>query len=143
VRPSTEADPIAALTRLVDELSPDACDASARWALAHCAQSIEFSLAGYPKLRSGLFRATIGKLAKRKFLGAGRMSHDIAAPVAGAPEIPATIAFADARVRLLAAIAAFRDHAGPLAPHLAYGPCTKPEYAALHLMHLEDHLRKR
>jgi hypothetical protein len=111
--------------------------------VAHCAQSIEYSIAGYPKLRSALFRATIGPLAKRKFLRAGRMSHDLAAPVAGAPALPPELALADARDRLRAAVAAFRAHPGPFAPHLAYGACSKDEYARLHLLHVEDHLGRR
>lgn len=109
--------------------------------LAHSAQSIELSLAGFPKLKSGLFRATIGPLVKRKFLRAGRMSHGVANAIPGAPEISQTTSFDDGRDRLRAAIAAFRAHAGALPPHFAYGACTKDEYAVLHLLHVEDHLR--
>jgi len=143
--PATKPAPLDQLDQHLDGLTDVA--APGTWtlaqALAHCAQSIEYSIAGYPRLRSGLFRATIGPIVKRKFLRAGRMSHDIAAPVAGAPELPATLTFAAARDRLRAAIGAFRAHPGPFAPHLAYGPCTKEEYAALHLMPLDDHLRAR
>jgi hypothetical protein len=140
VATDTETDPLAALAQRIDAL----VDAPGLgWTLAHCAQSIEYSMTGYPKLRSGLFRATIGPLAKRRFLRAGKMSHDITAPVAGAPELAATLDFAAARARLRAAITAFRELAGDPAPHLAYGPCTKDEYARLHLLHVEDHLRAR
>ena len=111
-------------------------------AVAHCAQSIEYSMAGYPKLRSGLFRATIGPLVKRRFIKANRMSHDPGAPIAGAPAIPHDLALDDARARLRTAVAAFRSHGSPLQPHLAYGVCTKDEYAVLHLLHVEDHLRR-
>lgn len=110
-------------------------------ALAHCAQSIEYSITGYPSLRSGLFRATIGPLVKRRFLRAGRMSHDRAAPVPGAPVLAAELSLDDARARLRAAIATFRAHDGALAPHLAYGACTKADYTSLHALHVEDHLR--
>jgi hypothetical protein len=110
-------------------------------AIAHCAQSIECSVTAYPQLRSGLFRATIGPLVKRKFLRAGAMSHDTTAPIPGAPEIASAIALADACDRALAAVAAFATHDGALAPHLAYGRCTKDEYAQLHWLHLADHLR--
>ena len=110
-------------------------------ALGHCAQSIEYSMTGYPALRSGLFRATIGRLVKRRFLRAGRMSHDRAAPVPGAPELGADLSLDDARARLRGAIAAFRAYSGALAPHLAYGPCSKDEYGVLHALHIEDHLR--
>ena len=136
----TDADPldrIAALAAGLDGADPRA----AAWAIAHCAQSIEYSISGYPRLRSGLFRATIGPLVKRKFLRAGAMKHDTAAPVAGAPELPAELSLDDARARLAAALAAFRAHAGGLAPHLAYGACTRDEYARLHLLHVQDHVR--
>jgi hypothetical protein len=110
-------------------------------ALEHCAQSIEYSLRGYPRLRSWLFRATVGPLAKRKFLRAGFMSHDVSAGLAGAPAPAADAELASALVRLRAAIAAFGSHEGPLVPHLAYGTCTRDEYEALHSMHVADHLR--
>jgi len=110
-------------------------------AIAHCAQSIEYSLTGYPRLRSGLFRATIGPVVKRKFLRARRMTHDVLAPVAGAPDIAETITLADACDRAIAALARFDTHAGPFAPHLAYGTCSKAEYAQLHELHFDDHLR--
>lgn len=117
-------------------------DQATSWTLGHCAQSIEYSVTGYPRLRSGLFRATIGPLVKRRFLRARRMSHDVTAPVAGAPEV-ANVPFDEARQRALAALEAFRHHDGPLAPHLAYGACTKSEYAMLHLLHFQDHQRAR
>ncbi len=110
-------------------------------AIAHCAQSVECSLAGYPRLRSGLFRATIGPLVKRKFIRADRMSHDVTAAIAGATAIPATVTLADACDRASAALAAFTAFDGELAPHLAYGRCTKAEYAQLHWLHFADHLR--
>lgn len=111
------------------------------WVLEHCAQSIEYSLSGYPVLRSGLFRATIGRIAKRKFLGSGAMSHDVEAAIAGAPALSLT----DTNVaadRLTKAIAAFRAHEGSLADHLAYGACSKADYEALHAMHVTDHFQK-
>jgi len=110
-------------------------------ALAHCAQSIEYSMTGYPELRSRLFRATIGPLVKRRFIRARRMSHDPGAEIAGAPSIPNELPLDTARARLRAAVKAFRAHTGTLAPHLAYGACTKDEYAVLHLLHVQDHLR--
>ena len=138
------ADDLATLEALVRGLRADSAKQQAAWtlaqSLAHCAQSIEYSITGYPKLRSGLFRATIGPLAKRKFIGARRMSHDLAAQIAGAP--PATdMPFDEAQTRALTAIAKFGAHTGDLQPHLAYGRCTKAEYATLHLLHVEDHLR--
>ena len=110
-------------------------------ALAHCAQSIEYSMTGYPKLRAWPIRALIGPLVKRRFLSKGKMSHDLAAPIAGAPQIDPSVTLAEAAARLRKAIAAFRGFEGALQPHLAYGRCTKTEYEALHAMHVADHLR--
>ncbi len=111
------------------------------WVLEHCAQSIEYSLTGYPVLRSGLFRATVGRIAKGKFLRSGAMSHDIEALIAGAPALSLSDAN-HAADRLRQAIAAFRAWEGSLAPHLAYGSCTKGDYEALHAMHVTDHFSK-
>jgi Protein of unknown function (DUF1569) len=109
-------------------------------ALVHCAQSIEYSMNGYPKLRSGLFRATIGPMVKRKFLRAGAMSHDRGAHIEGAPALPVDADLASALARLRRAIHTFRSYQGALGPHLAYGRCTRDEYEALHSMHVADHL---
>jgi hypothetical protein len=136
----TESDALDRIAAVAADLA-GADPRAAAWALAHCAQSIEYSISGYPRLRSSLFRATIGPMVKRKFLRASVMKHDTTAPVAGAPELPAELTLGDARARLAAAIAAFRAHAGALAPHLAYGACTRDEYARLHLLHVEDHVR--
>ena len=92
------------LRTVVDGIDPKAFAPRFAWALAHCAQSIEYSLTGYPKLRSGLFRATIGPLAKRKFIRANRMSHDVSAPVPGAPVLDGDDVAA-AKARLVAAVA--------------------------------------
>jgi hypothetical protein len=134
------ADSIAVFTERVTAL-PASTDPRLAWAVTHCAQSIECSMTAYPVLRSGLFRATIGPLVKRKFLRAHAMSHDITAPIAGAPEIASSTTLDEARARALAAAAAFAAFSGELAPHLAYGRCSKAEYAELHLLHFEDHAR--
>jgi Protein of unknown function (DUF1569) len=141
--PRTVADPIEAFSERVTALRGSLAPAYRGWslarAIAHCAQSIECSMTHYPKLRSGLFRATIGPIVKRRFLRANAMSHDVTAPIA---EISDAIALDEACDRALAAARAFAAFDGMLAPHLAYGWCTKPEYAELHWLHFEDHARK-
>jgi hypothetical protein len=114
------------------------------WTLAqtlhHCAESIESSLTGYPKLKPAFVRATIGALVKRRFLGRGAMRHDLTAPLpGGAPPTDGPVDAAIARLRR--AIEAFARYDGALAPHPVYGACTKAEYDALHAMHIADHLR--
>jgi hypothetical protein len=138
---SRMADPIAIFTERVTALRSANADSKLAWAIAHCAQSVECSMTEYPALRSRLFRATIGPLVKRKFLRAHAMSHDVTAPIAGAPMIATSTPLDDACERAAAALRAFAAFDGELAPHLAYGRCTKPEYAELHLLHFEDHAR--
>ncbi len=110
--------------------------------LIHCAQSIEYSVSGYPAAKGALFQKTVGRLALRKFLGAGAMSHDLAAPIPKAPEPPASSTLADGISRLRRAIAAFRSHPGELAPHFAYGKVTREQYEQVHAMHVANHLEK-
>lgn len=108
--------------------------------LVHCAQSVEYSMTGYPMHRSRVFQATLGKLALGIFLRRGRMSHDRVAPIPGAPELPSSGTTKDGCDRLRAALEAFRAFTGRLAPHFAYGAVTREQYERLHAMHLANHL---
>ncbi|HVZ36798.1 MAG TPA: DUF1569 domain-containing protein [Polyangiaceae bacterium] len=108
--------------------------------LVHCAQSIEYSLTGYPKPRNALVQATVGRMAKHHFLGRGALSHDRTAPIPGAPEIPAHVTRAEALARLTRAVDQFEAFAGPYAPHFTFGSASKAEYELLHAFHLADHL---
>lgn len=109
--------------------------------LAHCAQSIEYGLEGFPVARAWIFRATIGRLAKWKFLRDGALKHDLDAEIPGAPSVEGTT-FSDGVARLREAIARFRAHQGPLAPHFAYGPLSRDEAERLQSMHVADHLSR-
>jgi Protein of unknown function (DUF1569) len=109
-------------------------------ALAHCAQSIELSLTGYPRARGRLFQRVFGRAIKRRFLRRGVMVHNRAASIPGAPAIAPGVTRSEALARLRRAIAEFEAHDGPCAPHFTYGPTTKVEYEAFHAMHLIDHL---
>jgi len=59
------------------------------WAqtLEHCAQSIEYSMVGFPESKSKLFQSTVGTAALRVFSWRGRMTHDLAEPIPGAPSL--------------------------------------------------------
>jgi hypothetical protein len=113
-----------------------------QWTLAqvftHCAQSIEYSLSGYPKPASVLVRKIFGPRVMRKFLAQGFMKHNLAAPVPGAPALDEPDV-ERARTRLLAALEKFRA-ASSTAPHFAYGPVSHADYARLHEMHVVEHL---
>jgi len=107
--------------------------------LIHAAQSVEYSIGGFPQPRPAWFRATVGPLAFALFSSRGRMSHSLSEPIPGAPDIAPGQALDAAVDRLVAALHAFDVHAGALAPHFAYGALAKPDYARAHLMHLADH----
>lgn len=107
--------------------------------LAHLAQSIEFSLTGFPELKSALFRATVGRAAFAVFDARGAMSHPLDQPIPGAPSLAAQTDLAASAARLVAAIDAFTAHTGALQPHFAYGALDKVAYARAHLMHIADH----
>ena len=109
--------------------------------LEHLAQSIEFSMSGYPQPRGALFQHTVGALAFATFHRRGAMHHGLEEPIPGAPPLAATDVAA-AAARLQAALEAFAAHAGPLAPHFAYGALDHAAYTRAHLLHLADHARR-
>ncbi len=107
--------------------------------LQHLAQSIEFSMQGFPALKGVWFRSTVGAAAFAVFSGRGEMSHDLSEPIPGAPTLDAAQPLKAAVNRLLAAMDAFAEFSGTLRPHFAYGELTKPQYERAHLMHLANH----
>lgn len=119
-------------------------DSAAVWTwsqtLEHCAQSIEFSLTGYPQPKSALFQKTVGAAAFSVFSWRGKMSHDLAEPIPGAPVLARDTPAPAAVERLQKAIKAFAEWNGVLEPHFAYGSLTKPQYEQAHAMHLAQHL---
>lgn len=108
--------------------------------LVHCAQSIEFSLVGFPAPKSALFQNTLGSAALAVFRWRGRMTHDLAEPIPGAPALDAQLAAELALARLNNAIQTFMHSNGPLKPHFAYGALDKADYEAAHAMHVANHL---
>ena len=111
------------------------------WAqtLNHCAQSIEFSMSGFPAPKSAFFQHTAGSAAFRLFAARGRMSHDLSEPIPGAPALAGNADAAAGMARLQRAISDFQAFAKPLQPHFAYGQLSKAEYEQAHAMHLANH----
>ena len=112
------------------------------WAqtLAHCAQSIEYSMTGFPQAKSALFQRTVGAAAIGVFAWRGRMTHNLADPIPGAPVLDAQLDPAQALERLRASILGFRNWSGPLQPHFAYGALDKKAFELAHAMHIANHL---
>jgi hypothetical protein len=111
------------------------------WAqtLVHCAQSIEYSMSGYPLAKSAAFQATAGRLAFSFFSARGRMGHNLDEAIPGAPALDAAHDLALAMARLRKAVEDFRTSDKPLRPHFAYGALNKAEYEKAHAMHLANH----
>ena len=55
--------------------------------LEHLAQSVEYSMSGYPQHKSEIFRSTIGPMAFAVFSSKGRMHHHLEEPIPGAPAL--------------------------------------------------------
>lgn len=110
------------------------------WALAHCAQSLELSVRGFPTQKPAWFQKTIGRVVLGRFLKKGAMSHDTDAAIPGAPDVDRATSLADGALRLRAAIALFQAHPGPFAPHVVYGVVDRAGYEAVHSMHVANHL---
>jgi len=106
----------------------------------HCAQTVVYSVIGYPRLKLALFRATVGGLAKRLFLIRGAMKHPLGAEIDGAPPLDPELPVSEAFAGLTEAVALFIAHTGTPARHPAYGRCTHAQFGRLHAMHLAEHL---
>ncbi|GIT90857.1 hypothetical protein JANAI62_13120 [Jannaschia pagri] len=133
------------LSAIIDRLQDTPLDAfapSSSWSLArtfdHLAQGVEFSMTGYPDLRSAVFRHTVGPLAFAAFQARGAMSHDTADVIPG--EVVEANTADMARDRLIRSLRAFDAHDEAPAPHFAFGALDKAQYAKAHAMHIHDHL---
>ncbi|MGL4233787.1 MAG: DUF1569 domain-containing protein [Casimicrobium sp.] len=106
----------------------------------HLAQSIEYSMTGFPESKSALFQSTAGAAAFAVFKAKGAMKHGLTEVIPGAPTL-ATNGDQDAALdRLLKSLSTFDAFNGALKPHFAYGDLDKQSYAAAHAMHVFNHL---
>jgi hypothetical protein len=135
------AEAMSELDRLKDAVP---LDASANWTwsktLLHCAQSIDYSISGYPEAKSALFQRTAGAAAFSFFRSRGRMSHNLIEAIPGAATLDANAHVAVAVATLRKSVAAFLAHTGPLQPHFAYGALDRADYERAHAMHIANHL---
>ncbi|MBL8309715.1 MAG: DUF1569 domain-containing protein [Burkholderiales bacterium] len=106
----------------------------------HMAQSVEYSMTGFPQPKPVWFQATVGATAFALFRAKGAMTHPLTEAIPGAPALAAA---GDQNVgldRLLKSLADFDAFGGALQPHFAYGALDKRAYAAAHAMHVFNHL---
>ncbi len=130
----------------LDELSKTRVKSLGEWdasqVFTHCAQSVEFSMTGYPEHKSSVFKSTVGPLAFSVFSSKGKMTHGLNEVIPSAPALTKNIDSMIALNRLKKSLIDFNNHQGTLAPHFAYGVLTKDEYEKAHLMHLYNHLQE-
>ena len=108
----------------------------------HAAQSVEYSMSGFPQQKSPLFKNTVGYLAFSAFYASGRMTHGLSEAIPGAPSLAAGESNSAALARLQTSMLAFRQFDGALQPHFAYGPLSKEQYEVAHVIHLNNHLEE-
>lgn len=106
----------------------------------HCAQSIEYSLEGYPELKPAWFRHSIGPAAFAVFSARGAMRHPLQEAIPGAAPLAEPTGQDAALQRLQAAFVRFATHTGALQPHFAYGALDHDAYSQAHVLHLYNHL---
>lgn len=115
---------------------------SAAQTFVHCAQSVEYSIHGFPEHKSDVFKNTIGKTAFAAFSKRGKMSHALDDPIPGAPALLLDQEMASSLHRLVTALTEFQQYGGFLRPHFAYGQLSKQDYALAHVMHLNNHFQE-
>ena len=108
--------------------------------LIHCAQSVEYSLTGFPKQRPKIIQNTVGKIIFEKFGSQGYMSHDRNDPIPDASPIEKEGDLQAAFDRVRKAISDFQNHNIAYQPHFMYGNLSKADYEKAHYLHLADHL---
>jgi Protein of unknown function (DUF1569) len=106
----------------------------------HLAQSIDYSMTGFPQSKSAFFQSTAGAAAFAVFQAKGAMKHGLTEVIPGAPALAMNADQDAALDRLLKSLATFDSFSGALKPHFAYGELDKQKYAAAHSMHVFNHL---
>lgn len=108
--------------------------------LQHCAQSVSYSIYGYPEARSPFFQYTVGKLAINAFAATGTLHHPLDEPIPGAPALEPSLPNDVALRELIYTVQQFMDWQGAMQPHFAFGSLTKAQYYSVHHLHLQSHL---
>jgi hypothetical protein len=108
----------------------------------HCAQSVEYSMLGYPEHKPDIFKNTVGNTAFSLFSAKRKMTHALNEAIPGAPEFSSDENIDNAFERFKKSLIDFKKYDGVLAPHFAYGQLTKIQYEAAHVMHFNNHLQE-
>ncbi|WP_395373745.1 DUF1569 domain-containing protein [Marinicella sp. W31] len=107
---------------------------------SHLAQSVEYSMQGFPQSKSPWIQNTVGSLAFHAFSAAGNMKHALDEVIPGAPLIKTEGDAQLAITRLSNALKDFEAFSGSLKPHFMYGDLSKSQYTLAHILHVNNHL---
>ncbi|EMY61911.1 DUF1569 domain-containing protein [Leptospira terpstrae] len=147
--PWLEAEDLTDLRTLLVQLQSDSKEfkLTGNWSpgkvFAHCAQSIEYSLKGYPEMKSSFFRGSVGKVAFSIFAFKNKMNHGLEEPIPGAEDISNETELKVGIKKLIQAIDDFsKAKESSLRPHFAYGELTKEEYDVAHSLHIKNHMER-
>ena len=142
----TEDLTIAAARIKLDTLAGKNVISSGQWSpyqiFGHCAQSVEYSMSGFPQHKSSFFKNTVGDAAFSVFTASGRMTHGLSEAIPGAPYLANESGTEVGLVRLQKSMDYFQQYQGELQPHFAYGRLTKEQYEVAHVIHLNNHLEE-
>ncbi len=124
-------------------LDVNALQSTGSWSLAqiflHCAQSVDYSMHGYPQQKAEWFKGSVGPGAFSVFVARGAMQHALDEAIPGAPALPDNVSTDVARNRLMTSLETFAGYAAELEPHFAFGRLSKREYEIAHVMHVQNH----
>jgi hypothetical protein len=107
--------------------------------LEHMAQSMEYSMTGYPQMESGALMTAGRFVFFNVFKPQGYMSHDLGAPVPGAPDIADDGPLEEAFLRYRNACNDFQNFTGAVMPHFTYGELSYEDWVLAHAFHAADH----
>ncbi|MFT6270541.1 MAG: hypothetical protein ACJAVV_003380 [Alphaproteobacteria bacterium] len=115
---------------------------SAYKVFVHCAQSVDYSISGYPLHKSDFFKRTVGKIAFSAFSAKRKMRHNLSEEIPGASTIAKSGDVLEALAQLKQSLKNFQQFNGELKAHFAYGPLNKKEYELAHAMHFINHMQE-
>ncbi|MEE9322430.1 MAG: DUF1569 domain-containing protein [Granulosicoccus sp.] len=130
------------LNKLMEQTPKTTGEWSLYQVFTHCAQSVEYSILGYPEHKPDIFKNTIGKTAFSLFSSKRKMTHALDEAIPGTPEFSNEESITDAFERFRQSLIDFKKYDGVLAPHFAYGQLTKLQYEMAHVMHFNNHLQE-
>ncbi len=146
IEPSDEPLTSASVLEMIDNLAKQEITSKSGWGpykvFVHCAQSVDYSIDGYPSHKSAFFKNTAGKLAFSLFTKKRKMSHNLTEAIPGAPSIEEAGNINESLTLLKNSLNRFEQFNGDLKPHFAYGELTKSQYELAHAMHFVNHLKE-